>query len=67
MNAWFERNQLPKMVILVKFVKIGQFQMGVESREPTNESDFFRLKHSLTIVEQEKLKMEVSDRAPFFK
>jgi hypothetical protein len=23
MNAWFERNQWPKMVILVKIVKIG--------------------------------------------
>ena len=34
MNAWFDRNRWPKMVILVKIVKIGQLQMPVESREP---------------------------------
>jgi len=34
MNAWFDRNQWPKMVILVKIVKIGKLQMPVESGEP---------------------------------
>jgi hypothetical protein len=42
------------MVILFKIVKIGQLQMGVESREPIMHSVFFRLKHSITIVEQKK-------------
>ena len=46
------------MVILVKIVKIGQLQMGVESREPIMHSGFFRLKHSDTIAEQKKLHLE---------
>jgi hypothetical protein len=40
------------MVILVKIVKIGQVQMGVESREPIMHSGFFRLKRSFTIDKQ---------------
>jgi hypothetical protein len=44
------------MEILVKIVKIGQFQMGVETREPIMHSGFFRLKHSFTIVEPKKKK-----------
>ena len=43
------------MVICVKIAKIGQLQMGVESREPIMHSGFFRLKHSFTIAEQKKL------------
>ena len=46
------------MVILVKIIKIGQLQMSVESREPTNDSGFFRLKHSLTIAKHKKLHIE---------
>jgi hypothetical protein len=46
------------MVILVKIIKIGQLQMGVESRKPTNDSGFLRYKHTLTIGSQEKLHME---------
>jgi hypothetical protein len=45
-------------VILVKIVKIGQLQAGVESRESIMHSDFFRLKHSVTIAEQEKFHIE---------
>ena len=39
-------------------VKIGQFQMGVESREPIMHSGFFRLKHRYIIAEQKKVPME---------
>ena len=46
------------MVILTKIVKIGQLQMPVESREPINDSGFFRLKHTSIIAEQKKLHME---------
>ena len=46
------------MVILVKIVKIGQLQMPVESREPINDSGFFRFKHTYIIGEQKKLHME---------
>ena len=42
------------MVILVKIVKIDQLQMPVESREPINDSGFFRLKHTYIIAEQKK-------------
>jgi hypothetical protein len=58
MNAWFEWNHWPKMGILVKIVKNGQFQMDVESREPIMLSGFFCLKPSVTIVEQKKLHIE---------
>jgi hypothetical protein len=47
-----------KKIILDKIVKIGQLQMGVETREPIMISGFFRLKHSVTIAEQKKLHME---------
>jgi hypothetical protein len=67
LNAWFERNQWPKMVILVKIVKIGQLQMGVESWEPTNDSGFFHLKHSDTIAEQKKIHIEDFRRGLSFK
>jgi hypothetical protein len=30
MNAWLERNQWPKIMILIKIVKIGQLQTSVE-------------------------------------
>ena len=43
------------MVLVVKIVKLGQLQMGVESREPTLLSDFVRLKHSVAIVEHKNL------------
>jgi hypothetical protein len=43
------------MVIMVKIVKIGQLQMGVESREPTILSGFFRSKYSVTIDEHKKI------------
>ena len=66
MNALFQRNRWPKMVILVKKVKIGQLQMGVESREPTMHSGFFRLKSSFTIDKQEKLHMKGFCRGPSF-
>jgi hypothetical protein len=46
------------MVILAKIVKIGQLQMGVESRETTNDSGFFHLKLSDNIAEQKKLHLE---------
>ena len=46
------------MVILAKIAKIGQLQMPVESREPINDSGFFRLKHRCIIGEQIKLHME---------
>jgi hypothetical protein len=46
------------MVILVKIVKIGQLQIGVESREPMMLSGFFRLKHSYTIAEQKKFQVK---------
>ena len=46
------------MVIFVKIVKIGQLQMGVETREPIMHSVFFRLKHTYIIGEQKKLYME---------
>ena len=49
------------MVILVK---IGQLQMPVESREPINDSGFFRLKHTYIIAEQKKLHMEGFCRGP---
>jgi hypothetical protein len=52
------------MVILVKIVKKGQLQMGVESRQPTNDSGFFHLKHSDTIAEQKKLHLEDFCRGP---
>ena len=52
------------MVIFVKIDKIGQLQMGVESREPILHSGFFRLKHSLTIAERKKLHMENFCRGP---
>jgi hypothetical protein len=56
------------MVILFffgfKIVKIDQFQIGVESREPTNDSGFFHLKHSDTIAEQKKLHFEDFCRVP---
>ncbi len=52
------------MVILVKIVKIGQHQMPVESREPINDSGFFRLKHTYIIAEQKKLHMEGFCRGP---
>jgi hypothetical protein len=55
MNAWFERNQRPKMV---KIAKIGQLQMSVESRESIMHLGFFHSKHSLTIAEQKKLHTE---------
>ena len=58
MNAWFDRNRRPKMMISVKIVKIGQLQMPVESRKPTNNSGFFRLKHTYIIGEQKKVPME---------
>jgi hypothetical protein len=58
MYLWFESNQLPKMVILVKIVKIDQLQMGVESREPVMRSAFFRLKHLVAIAEQKQLHFE---------
>jgi hypothetical protein len=58
MNAWFDRNPRPKIVILVKIVKIGQLQMPVESREPIIHSVFFRFKRSFIIVEQKKLQIE---------
>ena len=58
MNAWFDRNRRPKMMISVKIVKIGQLQMPVESREPIMHSGFFRLKHTYIIAEQKKLHME---------
>jgi len=45
-------------VILVKIVKIGHFQMAVESREPIMHSVFFCLKHTSIIAEQKKLHME---------
>ena len=64
MDAWYDRNQWPKMVILVKIVKIGQLQMPVESREPINDSGFFRLKHRCIIGEQIKLHMEGFCRGP---
>jgi hypothetical protein len=40
--------------ILIKIAKLGQLQMGVESREPIMHSSFFRLKHSFTMAEQKK-------------
>ena len=56
------------MVILFffgfKIVKIDQLQIGVESREPTNDSGFFHLKHSDTIAEQKKLHFEDFCRVP---
>jgi hypothetical protein len=52
------------MVILVKIFKIGQLKIGVELREPTNDSGFFHLKHSLTIAEQKKLHLEDFCRGP---
>jgi hypothetical protein len=55
------------MVILVKIVKKGQLQMGVESRVPTMHSGFFRLKRSPTIDKQEKLHMKGFRRGPSFK
>jgi hypothetical protein len=42
------------MVILGKIFKIGQLRIG----EPVMHSGFFRLKHSYTIAEQEKLHIE---------
>jgi hypothetical protein len=58
MNSWFESNQWPKMVILVKIVEIGQFQIGVKKRESIMHSGFFRLKHTYIIGKQKKLHME---------
>ncbi len=58
MNAWFDRNRRPKMMISVKNVKIGQLQMHVESREPIMHSGFFRLKHTYIIAEQKNFHME---------
>jgi hypothetical protein len=55
------------MVILVKIVEIGQLQMGVESRDPTNDLGFFHLKHSDNIAEQKKLHLEDFGRGPSFK
>jgi hypothetical protein len=46
------------MLIFVKIVKIGQFQMPVESREPIMHSGFICLKHTYIIGEQKKLHME---------
>ena len=48
------------MVILAKIAKIGQLQMGVETREPIMHSGFFRLKHSFTIAEQKNSIWKVS-------
>jgi hypothetical protein len=48
------------MVILVKIVKIGHFQMPVESREPINDSGFFRLKHTYILAEQKNSIWKVS-------
>ena len=58
MNAWFDRNRRPKMMISGKIVKIGQLQMPVESQQPIMHSGFFRLKHTYIIAEQNKLHME---------
>ncbi len=55
MNAWFDMNRRPKMMISVK---IGQLQMPVESQQPIMHSCFFRLKHTYIIAEQKKLHME---------
>ena len=52
------------MVILVKIVKIGQLQMPIESREPINDSGFFRLKRTYIIAEHKKLHMEGFCRGP---
>ncbi len=41
-------------MIFVKIVKIGQLQMGVESREPMIHSGFFRLKRTFIISKQKK-------------
>jgi hypothetical protein len=49
------------MVILVKIVKIGQLQMGVESWEPIMHSGYFRLKHSETNAGDHPLKKIPSD------
>jgi hypothetical protein len=38
--------------------------MPVESREPINDSGFFRLKHTYIIAEQKKLHMEGFCRGP---
>ena len=48
------------MVILVKIVKIGKLQMPVDSREPINDTCFFRLKHTYIIAEQKKSIWKVS-------
>ena len=42
----------------LKSLKIGQLQMGLESRESIMHSGFFRLKRSFTIDKQEKLHIE---------
>jgi hypothetical protein len=44
MNAWFERDQSLKIVILVKIVKIGKLQMGVVTLEPIMHSGFSSFK-----------------------
>jgi hypothetical protein len=60
MNAWFDRNRGPKMMISVKIVKIGQLQMPVESQQPIMHSDFFRLKHTYFIAEQKNFIWKIS-------
>jgi hypothetical protein len=42
-------------------LKFGQLQTGVESRETTMHSAFFRLKHSFTIAEQKILHISAGD------
>ncbi len=45
------------MTKIVIFVKVGQLQMPVETREPIMHSGFFRLKRSFIMAEK-KLHME---------
>jgi len=52
------------MVILFKIVKIGKLQMPVESREPINDSGFFRLKRTYIVAKQKKLHVEGFCRGP---